>query len=295
MLGQHPNLYGVPELRLLAAETVGEWIALCQNATYPMPSGTLRTVSELVFGEQSTGNVRMAWKWLVTRSHWTTRRLIRFLGDLVYPRIIVDKSPNIVYSLTNLRRAYRMFPNARFIHLLRHPRGHGESVLKLIKRIEQRRGAPLPPQNWLIKLANFSPLSPHVHKPGALAPEQAWYVLNTNICNFLKSVPAPLKIAVRGEDLLSDPDLYLWQLASWIGVRTDTVAIEAMKHPEDSPYSGFGPKGASRGNDPFFLESPTLRSNRSESLSLEGPLSWRPGDEGFPRAVKRLARRFGYV
>jgi len=35
MLGQHPQMYGVPELELFAAETMGEWWELCTGATFP--------------------------------------------------------------------------------------------------------------------------------------------------------------------------------------------------------------------------------------------------------------------
>ena len=42
----------------------------------------------------------------------------------------VEKSPDVVYQMNALERIREMFPSVRFIHLLRHPRGHGESNLK---------------------------------------------------------------------------------------------------------------------------------------------------------------------
>jgi Sulfotransferase family len=291
MLGQHPELYGVPELRLFDAGTLGEWTDLCRQASYPMASGTLRAVAQLVFGEQTATTIQMARRWVRLRSHWSTRRLIRFLGELVYPRILVDKSPSTVYSSRALFRAYRMFPQARFIHLLRHPRGHAESVLKLMRFIEARRQAPLPPHNWLVRLSSFALDGQDLQIPD---PQRAWYVLNSNIRRFLESIPETQGMAVRGEDLLSNPDIVLEQIARWLGVRTDQDAIEAMKHPERSPYVGFGPKGASRGNDPFFLTNPRLRSNHPDPGGLDGPLSWRPGRTEFLPEVKALARGFGY-
>lgn len=296
MLGQHPELYGVPELRLFAAETLGEWMALCREASYPMASGTLRAVSQLVFGEQTEASVMMAHKWLWRRSHWSTRRLIRLLGELVYPRILVDKSPSTVYSMRYLRRASRMFPQARFIHLLRHPRGQGESVLKLMRLIEERKQAPLPSSNWLVRLASFPSSSPAQRNDReSLDPQRAWYVLNTNICRFLESIPPAQGIAIRGEDLLAYPDFLLARIAGWLGLRADRAAIEAMKHPERSPYVGFGPNGASRGNDPIFLTSPALRARQYDSRGLDGPLSWRSDQKGFLPEVKTLAKSFGYT
>ena len=49
---------------------------------------------------------------------------------------------------------------------------------------------------------------------------------------------------VRGEDLLGEPDTYLRKIAEWLGLRTDEEAIEAMKHPEQSPYACIGPENA---------------------------------------------------
>jgi len=296
MLGQHPQLYGVPELRLLAAETVEEWTALCRRATYPMASGTLRAVGQLVFGEQTEDSVRMARRWLNRHSHWSTRRLISFLSDLVFPRILVDKSPNIVYSRRNLQRAYRMFPRAFFIHLLRHPRGHAKSIIKLTKLIEERRGSPLPPHHWLMKLASFPPLPrEESDEESVLDPQRAWYQLNINIRRFLQFVPASRQVTIRGEDLLANPDPVLRHIAKCIGLDTGGSAIEAMKHPEYSLYAGFGPKGASRGNDPFFLKNPVLRPGSDKPESLEGPLSWRRDDRGFSQEVRDLAMHFGYT
>lgn len=294
MLGQHPQLYGVPELRLLNAETVGEWNEMCASATYPMASGTLRAVSELVFGGQTEASVRRAHRWLDQRSHWSTRRLIRYFGDLVYPRILVDKSPSLVYSLRNLKRAYDLFPNAAFLHLLRNPKGHGNSVIKLAKLIEARRGSPLPRHHWLMKLASFPPLPREDGiEDTALDPQRAWYALNRNICTFLRMVPPAQKMAIRGEDLLASPDLVLPQIAGWLGLETHSASIEAMKHPEQSAYARIGPRGASRGNDPLFLVNPKLRTAHHETL--EGPLQWRADRRGLLPVVKDLARKFGYT
>jgi hypothetical protein len=296
MLGQHPELYGVPELRLFAAETLEDWLALCRKANYPMASGTLRAVSQLVFGEQTEASIWMARNWIRWRSHWSTRRLIRLLGELVYPRILVDKSPSTVYSMRYLQRALRMFPQARFVHLLRHPRGQGESVFKLMRSIEERRRAPLPSYNWLVRLASFPPFSVTERDDRqSLDTQRAWYVLNKNICRFLGSIPPAQGITIRGEDLLADPDFVLEHIARWLGLRTDGAAIEAMKHPERSPYVGFGPKGASRGNDPIFLTSPALRARPDDPRGLDGPLSWRNDQKGFLPEVKMLAKSFGYT
>ncbi len=294
MLGQHPQLFGLPELRLFVAETVGEWLDLCSKATYPMASGTLRTVAELIFGQQSERSIAMAQEWLVEHSAWTTQQLTKSLAEVVHPRILVDKSPNALYEPSALARLHRNFPNARFIHLTRHPRGHGESVMKLKAHVEKLKG-PIKADHWLVQLSSFPPISESdIAEPGILDPQRGWYTLHSNVCRFLESVPAANKFTLRGEDLLADPDTWLRTTANWLGLRSDTSAVAAMKHPENSPFVGFGPKGASRGNDPFFLRNPVLQGRDERSMSLEGPLGWRPDGLGFLPEVKTLARSFHY-
>jgi hypothetical protein len=101
---------------------------------------------------------------------------------------------------------------------------------------------------------------------------------------------------LKGESFLQDLPTYLPQICEWLGVSGDAAAIEAMKHPERSPYARPGPPNAPRGNDPNFLQHPELdfdRLARIEEPSLHGELSWRPG-EVFDKSTVKLARRFGY-
>ena len=98
---------------------------------------------------------------------------------------------------------------------------------------------------------------------------------------------------IKGEDLLSNPDIYLPQVAEWLGVRTDKAAIEAMKHPENSPYACMGPENATLGNDINFQKSPGLRPGKVSEASLQSPMEWMP-NEMFSPNILRLARQLGY-
>ena len=75
MLGQHPQMYGLPETHLLGAETLAEWWNLCSQATFNMDHGLLRVVAELYFGEQTEYTVKRASGWLRRRSHFLPRVL----------------------------------------------------------------------------------------------------------------------------------------------------------------------------------------------------------------------------
>jgi hypothetical protein len=296
MLGQHPQMYGLPEVHLFVARTMEEWWNLCSKATFNMDHGLLRVVAQLIFGDQTEYTVKQAMGWLRRRAHCSTAEIVETLAQQVDPRILVDKSPSVVYRPEFLRHIFEMFPQARFIHLLRHPRGHGESVMKYL-RARHQMGA-VPATHWLLQLAGYPSLSvveDDVIEPSSdLDPQRAWYVLNMNICNFLSSVPAHQQIQIRGEDALANPDQELVRIACWLGLRVDEEAVREMKHPERSPYARYGPPGAHFGNDRNFLHDPVLHSEVARPNSLKGPLSWRQDGSGFLPQVTELAEQFGY-
>lgn len=313
MLGQHPQMHGLPETHLFGDETIEQWWGRSVHETFQMAHGLLRAVAQLWFGEQTASSVKLAAGWLRRRSSFTAGMVFEELARKVYPLILVDKSPSMVYSLESMRRAYQFFPQARFIHLARHPRGFGDSVLTYLSELAKpeyslptadaipalkRRAQPGAVPQWIRDLASFPYSSPSQEADSrgdsGVDPQRGWYVLNMNVVMFLRSIPRHQWMTVRGEDLLTDPDRGLRQIADWMGLRADNEAIEEMKHPERSPYACFGPPGARLGNDIFFLQSPALRPARARLQHLEGPLSWRPDGQGFFPEVKELARHLGY-
>ena len=124
-------------------------------------------------------------------------------------------------------------------------------------------------------------------------PERVWLRSHQNIVDFTAALPPAECMRIKGEDLLSHPELYLPQIAEWLGVRTDQEAIEAMMHPENSPYARFGPANAKYGNDPNFLENSILKTSDIAELSLNGALEWAPERE-FSKATRKLAKELGY-
>jgi hypothetical protein len=299
MIGQHPQMYGLPEVHLFPFETLGARAQYVTEATYPMAHGLLRAVAQLYFGAQTRDSVRKAQQWLAVRSGLTTDFLFKVLADRVFPRALVDKSPSSVYRLEVLERIHSCFPGARFIHLLRHPRPYGKSVMKYLQ--ERAKHGPIPPSHWLLRISSYSPpnASPEDRiekaETAKLDPQNGWYALHKTIGNFLDSLPQAQRMRVLGEELLAEPDRVLGEIAAWMGIRTDSDAIERMKHPEQSPYAFLGPPGARYGNDAFFLQDPVLRPNRAaEPMSLEGPLEWRKDQREFCHEVKLLAQEFGY-
>jgi hypothetical protein len=99
---------------------------------------------------------------------------------------------------------------------------------------------------------------------------------------------------VCGEELLANPEMVLPKIAKWLGLRSDTIAIDCMKHPEKWPFASVGPRNARFGNDPNFCQKPTLQVNQRKQQRLDGALPWRPDAAGIKPEVRRLAEKFGY-
>jgi surfactin synthase thioesterase subunit len=293
MLGQHPQMYGLPETNLFVARTVRGWFVYCSRpGLRTVCHGLLRAVAQLYYGEQTESSVKLARAWLRNQAHLTTESLFRMLGETVSPLLLVDKSPSTLWHLENIKHARTMFPEAKFIHLVRHPRGQGESMIRFYER--RKAQGPIPLSHWLHAFMTEPMWLGERRQDLPVDPQRGWYVLNTKTCEFLSSIPREQQLRIRGEDLLGNPDESLRQIASWLGLRTDAAAIEAMKHPEFSPFASFGPSGARFGNDALFLRNPVLRPARAAAQTLDGALSWRSDGSGFLPRVRQLAEQFGY-
>ena len=292
MLGQHPQMYGLPETHLFTVRTVSEWWTHCSRSEWPMRHGLLRAIAQIFFGEQTETTVKQAAGWILRREHLCTGYLFEVLAEELRPLILVEKSPGIVRRIEFMRRAYKMFPQARFMHLVRHPRAQGNSLMKFLECNEAR--GPRRPPKALSGSERYHGAAKRRNWPRVVDLQRAWYAQNMNICNFLESVPEDKKLRVRGEDLLGDPEGELRRIISWLGLTDDADTIEKMKHPEQSPFARFGPRGARFGNDPSFLKNPVLRTIQSESKTLDGPLEWRDDGGCFLPKVRKLAEAFGY-
>jgi hypothetical protein len=287
MLGQHPQLYGFPELHLFAAEQMTEWIQMAAATSFAMEHGLLRSLAQLFWKEQTEQTVQLARGWLIEHLDFSTGMVFEALRKEVHPRIPVEKGPTLITRTDYMQRAYRLYPNARFIHLVRDPLSYCSSVVQRIRE-EATRGEV---GRWLLQMLYYPS---DTFERSAAAPadpcsaQRCWHALNTSARLFLRTVKDSQQITLRGEDLLRRPRETLRGLAEWLGLRTDERAITAMLHPERSPYACFGPPGASYGGDPHFLQSPALRAIAAPS----GPAP-RSQRALLPDVVS-LARELGY-
>ncbi len=283
MLGQHPQAFGLPELCLFNVDVLVE---LWRGSNTEIPEngplvrhGLLRAVAEIYAGEQRSATVNMAMAWASAREAWDTGRVYREIVDKIHPLVAVEKSPSYTMSVRRMQAAFRAFPQARFVHLVRHPVAQCKSLLAI------NDGA------FSLKVEGFELGEDYA----LLEPQIAWHDINLNILDFLDEVPAEQQMRLRGEDVMAEPRKYLAEIAHWAGLRDDDEAVEAMMHPERSPFACFGPITALFGNDPNFLSGPTFRPHTPKVPPLNKPVPWRTDGKGLYPEVQSLAREFGYV
>ena len=299
MIGEHPDLYGFPELHVFVGDTVQDIMDFEKRSNKfhaAGPPGLLRTLAQIHDGVQTNGSTFRAIAWLNDRRDWSVKRLMDYLLERVAPKMGLEKSPVTAQKPMFLDRAYTCYPDAYFLHLTRHPVSTRSSWSEFVENKASRR-KDRGRRERIDRLIG-------------------WHHMHVNILRFTSMLPLGQTLRVKGEDILSEPDVYLPQVAEWLGIRTDREAIEAMKHPEDSPYACVGPDAARGGNDPKFMRSPALRAGRVREPSLEGFFKenypqWFPAEGRLSRAANRsglkiaddekiaeeiseLAHRFGY-
>lgn len=278
MLGQHPETYGVPELNLFVDENLEKLAQRLKGIRQFQLHGLLRTVAQLYAGEQTIASVDMAYRWILTRLDKSTGDVYLELCRKVAPLRIVDKSPVYVTKPEILKRLHQTFPDAHYIHLVRHPRTQGQSMTKIA--------------NGAIAIMTGS--IDYSTKPPTLDPQYSWYKMQSNIVNFLSTIPSNKKMLLLGEDILNEPRSHFEKICNWLNLSWDESVFQTILRPQDSPYACLGPYAAHLGNDPNFLKSPAFRYKPIASSQLEGPLPWREDNKGFIPPIIKLAQELGY-
>jgi Sulfotransferase family len=278
MLGQHPETYGVPELNLFVDEDLEKLTQRLKGIRQFQLHGLLRTVAQLYAGEQTILSIDMAYRWILTRLHKSTGEIYLELCHKVAPLRIVDKSPVYVTKSEILKRLHTTFPDAHYLHLVRHPRTQGQSMAKIA--------------NGAIAIMTGS--IDYSTKPPTLDPQYSWYKMQSNIVDFLSTIPAHQQMRLLGEDLLNEPKVHFEKVCNWLNLSWDEAVFKTMLRPQDSPYACPGPYAAHLGNDPNFLKSPAFRYKPIASSHLDGPLPWREDNKGFIPPIIKLAQEFGY-
>lgn len=277
MIGQHPQCYGLPELNLFIGDTLGKALEMYQSTGRGGLVGLERTLAELHDGEQTVETINAAKAWIREHAALTPREVLEHIQECVGDRILTEKSPSNVRKDITLARIMNAYPQAHLLQLLRHPRSRGKSQKTAMDAQKARKLL----NQMLGNVTDY---------------EMVWTDTHLMINEMTRDLPPGQLLRVNGETVLSDLQLYLPQICEWLGIRSDAEAIEAMLHPEDSPYSCIGPENAKFGANSSFLENPKLDMDKLAKLkapTLDAPMDWAPDSE-FSPTTRALAHYYGY-
>jgi hypothetical protein len=233
MLGQHPELYATAELSCFTADTLGGCLACNQRVQVVTTHGLLRSVAQLLCGEQTNATIATARQWLTERQHWSGAELVRWVEIQIAPKRLLEKSPIHVLRWESLQRLAAVTDAEPVLHLTRHP----INAMVSLGKAYSRQGRTLSPGEAL----------------------RVWVSGHANILRWIAASPSNGVLRVRCEDLLSNPESELERMATHLGVNSGAEAVAAMLHPENSAYACPGPSLAPSGNDTHWMASPALR------------------------------------
>ncbi len=273
VIGQHPEAFGLPEVNLFAREKISDLIDIdIPFVGIPgISSGLRRALSELMFAEQTNESIGKVDDWLAERRDWPGPRMFEYLRDLAAPRVVVDKSP----ANTQPQAAARLFvtyPEAKFLHISRHPRATCRS----------RHKAYAGRKRWDFLIADDDQEYWRRHHVSAMQPA--------------RDMGPDQYMFLHGEWFLENPRPVLKQICEWLSISTDKAAIDMMMKPEKSPFAVVGPDRAKHGNNRGFIENPHLRIGKVPEENLDDPLEWRePENVHFTPETRTLAHILGYA
>ncbi len=278
LLDGHPDIFSFPEMLLFTAPTVGE---LLNNRRIPLNvnpefvrqrlSGVYRAVAALHEGSQSDAAVERAVSWLEGRSGWPTTRLMDHLAEITGAAVCVEKTPETIATDEALDACMKAYPEARYIHLTRHP-------------VDTQRSMQAGHQQTLRR-----PLRPRVL---VAICASAWYLGHARVVRALDALPQGRWIRVRGEDLVREPTVWLPRILDWIGLNWTEEISKRMLRTELWQFSGTGQSNQLFGGDPGYLNAPALRP-----VPAPGPVNFEPEWHVPPEMLRRmteLARHLGY-
>jgi hypothetical protein len=276
MFGGHPDVYAFPEMLVFTAPTIGDLLREARTGP-PRPdwlhesrlSGPRRAVADIHEGSQEPDALRRAARWLEGHAGWTAAQLLDYLRRRVPARLAVEKSPDTAGSDTALQRCLASYPDASYLHLVRHPADTQRSM--------QRHWRILLPDSERALVANAA---------------TSWYRTHRRVIRALDGLPAGQWLRVRAEDVLLEPRTWLPRLADWAGLSMSPDILTAMLATEKWRFAGGGPTGKLGGGDPVFMSGPALKA-----ISPPGPLAFDPAWRLPPQMGELmidLARFLGY-
>lgn len=274
------NFFFFPELNLFQSTSLNDFIVLNHGLMARNTHGLLRLVAEIYMGEQTIDSIASASRWIERRLSLTSACTYHELAAKISPLSFVEKNVRYGESPHYLKRILTAFPNARFVHLVRHPISASASAYHT--------------RDGRIRLAIQNSFDHSQISSPVLDPQILWYRINVNISNFLSDLPPSQKLIVRAEDFYSSEDDILAQIA---------LAFRLIRHdlnqnslsPFSTDFDIFGPFGAELGGGKEFLQAPSKDYDAYSSHDLSDPQPWRSDQRSLFSHVIELAATFDYT
>ena len=259
MLAGHPSVFSPPELHLLPTETLAARDELIQATG--LHHGLVRAVmAALNQGRTQAEATVEQWR----AAGWTGREVYQKLNEAT-GLLVVDKSPTSASDPKYLARALRWCPEARFLHLARHPLAMMESFTRMRMHRVMPQTMDLDP--WEVA-------------------ERIWQACERNVRDFFAGLPEHQQFRIRYEDLVTAPELTLRELCDWLDLRYDPQMLDA--YGPDRMTDSVAGEGSQIG-DPNFHRRHTIDPVLADAWrEVRAPRSLDP-------ETIRLAEARGYV
>jgi len=233
MLNVHAELWAPGELHLASYEDMVDRAANIPPVLRDMPIP--ETAARMAEAIASFSNTFRGWE----LEDLPIAEVYQHLHDADPDTLIVDKTPSYSGSLRDLEWIGRMFPNARFVHLVRSP----HDVIRSLVRMQLYEG---------VQESCEPSLDPYQ------IAEAIWTRNVSNIDRFLSGVPDERKCTVRYEELVSNPEPPLTRICELLDRSYDAAMA--------NPYGRGACRVARGAGDPHinFLTSVEKRTTGEE-------------------------------
>lgn len=249
-LARHPGFVSLPAVHLMSGDSPADLAARWGDRLRDPDHGLIRAVAALI-----TGDAQTASDWLAARQDLDTGRVMAALASAAAPRRLIDASFLYPVDDSALSRIARHYPDARYIHLLRHPAAQTPAA-----RVEAL---------WL---------RPHLR-----------------IHAFLAGQPVLSWVRLRVESLAANPAPQLKGLLHWLGEDYDPDTVARLLNAESLPdHAAPGPALAPHGVDPALVADPRLLALLTAPPAPKfDDAAWEAAD--FDTETRAMARLFGYL
>ncbi len=228
MLAGHPGLFACNELQLLHFETLAERAEAYQGKFALWSEGLVRAIMEL--NDCGADEAKLLLH-SFEKHGMTTREMFEQLQEWVGDRLVVDKSPSYALDSLALEKALADFPNARFIHLVRHP-------YSMVKSFEKYH------------MDQVLYLHPHDFSPQQLG-ELVWLESNRNAVEFLQKLPANQQFRMVYEDLVQNPEAVMHTMCETLDLPFHEGLLDPYKDLDKKMTDGIYHDSRSMGDTNF--------------------------------------------